>query len=49
MDFERKFQYFKTYKNTYTELLCITDPLYGGHDQEIRCFGQFMPQTGDFW
>jgi hypothetical protein len=28
--------------------LCITDPEYGGQDQEIRSFGKFMPQTGDF-
>jgi hypothetical protein len=29
-------------------LLCITDPEYGGHDKEIRSFGQFLTQTGDF-
>jgi hypothetical protein len=29
-------------------LLCITDPQYGNHDQEILSFGQFLPQTGDF-
>jgi hypothetical protein len=28
--------------------LCITDPEYGGHDQEIQHFGQFLPQTEDF-
>jgi hypothetical protein len=28
--------------------LCITDPEYGVHDQEIRSFGKFMPQTGNF-
>jgi hypothetical protein len=28
--------------------LCITDPEYGGHDQEIWSFDQFLSQTGDF-
>jgi hypothetical protein len=38
----------KTYKNSYTRPLCITNPKYGGHDQEIRSFGQFLLQTSDF-
>jgi hypothetical protein len=25
-----------------------TELEYGGHDQEIRSFDQFLPQTGDF-
>jgi hypothetical protein len=29
-------------------LLCITNPEYGGHDQEIQSFSQFLQQTGDF-
>jgi hypothetical protein len=33
--------FFKTHKNSYTRLLCITNPEYGGHDQEIRNFSQF--------
>jgi hypothetical protein len=28
--------------------LCITDLEDGGHDQEIRSFGQFLPQTSSF-
>jgi hypothetical protein len=29
-------------------MLCITDLEYGPHNQEIRTFGQFLPQTSDF-
>jgi hypothetical protein len=29
-------------------LLWITDPQYGGHDQEIWSFGQLLPQTRYF-
>jgi hypothetical protein len=43
MDFERKFDVFKTCKNTYTEQLCITDLLYGGYDEEMWSFGRFLP------
>jgi hypothetical protein len=46
MDFDNFF--FKTHKNSYMGPCCITDPEYGGQDQEIWSFGQFMPQTGDF-
>jgi hypothetical protein len=28
--------------------LCINNPQYENHDQEILSFGQFRPQTGDF-
>jgi hypothetical protein len=28
--------------------LCITDPEYGGQDQEIWSFIQFLSQTRDF-
>jgi hypothetical protein len=30
-------------------LLWISDPQYGGHDQEIQSFGLFLFQTDDFW
>jgi hypothetical protein len=30
-----KLNFFKTRKNSYTGQLQITDPQYGGHDQEI--------------
>jgi hypothetical protein len=30
-------------------LLWISDPQYGGQDQEIWSFGLFLPPTGDFW
>jgi hypothetical protein len=48
MDFDRKFEFFKTHKNSYTGVLCITDPQYGHHDHKILSFGQFNPQAGDF-
>jgi hypothetical protein len=48
MDFGQNFDFFKTCKNAYTRPLCITDPEYGIHDQEIRSFDQFLPQSGDF-
>jgi hypothetical protein len=28
--------------------LCVTNPEYGGRDQEIQSFGQFLPQNVDF-
>jgi hypothetical protein len=40
--------FFKTRKNSYTWLLCVTDLEYGGHDHEIQSFGYFMAQTDDF-
>jgi hypothetical protein len=48
MDFEQKFDFLKTHKNSYMRPLCITDPQYGGDNKEIRSFYQFLPQTGDF-
>jgi hypothetical protein len=48
MYFKRKFKFFKTHKKSYKGLLCISNPQYGCHNQEIRCFSQFMLQTGDF-
>jgi hypothetical protein len=45
LDFEQK---FKPHKNLYTLPLCITDPKYGGHGQEIWSLGQFSPQTSVF-
>jgi hypothetical protein len=38
----------KTRKTSYTRPLWTTDLQYGVHDQEIRSFNQFLPQTGDF-
>jgi hypothetical protein len=38
----------KSRKNSYIGQLCITDLSYGGHGQEILCFGHFMPQTADY-
>jgi hypothetical protein len=40
--------FFKTHKNSYTTLLCMSDPQYSGHDQEIWSFSVFLPQTDDF-
>jgi hypothetical protein len=40
--------FFKTFKNSYTLPLCITDPQYWDHDQEILSFSEFLPQAGDF-
>jgi hypothetical protein len=47
MDFEGKFDFLKTHKNLYTGPW-VNDPQYRGHDQVIRNFGQFLPQTDDF-
>jgi hypothetical protein len=33
----------KTCENSNTRVLCIINPEYGGHDQEIKSFGQFLP------
>jgi hypothetical protein len=49
MDFEQNFDFFEAHKNSYTGLLGTTDLEYGGHDTEIWSFGQFLPQTGEFW
>jgi hypothetical protein len=38
MNFERKFEYFITHKNSYMGPLCITDLKYVGHGQEIQNF-----------
>jgi hypothetical protein len=44
MDFEQKIDFlFKIHKNAYMGPLCITHPQYGGHDQEIQSFDQFLP------
>jgi hypothetical protein len=48
MNFERKFEIYKIWKNKYMGPLCITALEYGCHDQEILSFGQFLPQTEDF-
>jgi hypothetical protein len=48
MDFERKFDFFKTCKNSYTEPLGTTNPEYGVHHQKIWSFGPFLAQTGNF-
>jgi hypothetical protein len=43
-----KLDFLKTCKNSYTIPLSIIDPEYGGHNQEIWNFGQFLPQASDF-
>jgi hypothetical protein len=43
MNFERKFIFLGIRKNSYMGPFCITDPEYGGHDQEILSFYQFLP------
>jgi hypothetical protein len=43
MEFERKFEVFKTRKISYTGALCITYPKYGDHSPKIQNFGQFLP------
>jgi hypothetical protein len=35
--------FLKTHKNLCTGPLCITDSIYGGQDQEIWSFSQFLP------
>jgi hypothetical protein len=44
----KNLKFLKTHKNTYMGPLCITDPEYGSHSQEIWSFGQLLAQTGDF-
>jgi hypothetical protein len=48
MVFERKFDFFKTCKNSYTGPLGTTDPEYESHGLEIRSFGPFSLQSGNF-
>jgi hypothetical protein len=48
LDFEPKFEIFKTHKNIYTEPLWVSDPEFGLYDQEIWSFGQFLLQTRVF-
>jgi hypothetical protein len=48
MDFEQKFEFFKTCKNSHTRLLFITDLEYGGHDQEIHSLDQFYCKLATF-
>jgi hypothetical protein len=38
----------KTHKNSYTGPLCITNAEYGGHDQVILSFSQFLPTNTKF-
>jgi hypothetical protein len=49
MNFEQKFEKkIKIFKYSYTGLLCIVDPEYGDHVQQIWSFTHFLPQTDDF-
>jgi hypothetical protein len=48
MDFERKSEFFKTHKNSYTGPLGTTDPEYRGDDQEIQSFYQLLQQIANF-
>jgi hypothetical protein len=48
LDFSRNLDFLKTHKNLYTKPLCITNPEYELHVQEIRIFGQILPQTSFF-
>jgi hypothetical protein len=32
-------------KNSYTGPLCITDPEYGGHNEELQGFGLFFARN----
>jgi hypothetical protein len=48
MDFERKFVFYKTHKNSYMGTLGTTDLEYESHDMEIQSFRQFLPKMGDF-
>jgi hypothetical protein len=47
-DFERKFEFFKTHKNSYTGPFCITYLGYGCQNQEILSFSQFMAKQAIF-
>jgi hypothetical protein len=48
LDFEPKFIFFKAHKNLYTGQLSVTNSKYGLYNQEIRSFGQFLPQSSIF-
>jgi hypothetical protein len=48
IDFERKFNFLKTHKNSYTGPLGTTDSEYGVHHQEIWSFGPFLTKAGNF-
>jgi hypothetical protein len=45
LDFELKFEKIKICKNLCNIPLCTTDLEYELHSQEIRSFGQLLPQT----
>jgi hypothetical protein len=44
----KNLNFIKTHKNSIRGPVCITDPKYGGQDQEIRSFSYFLLQTGNF-
>jgi hypothetical protein len=48
LEFEPKFDFFKTHKHLYTTPLSITDLKYVFHDQEIQSFCQILPQASVF-
>jgi hypothetical protein len=43
MNFEQKFEKIKIFKYSYTGPLCIVDPEYGDHVQQIWSFAHFLP------
>jgi hypothetical protein len=55
----RKNWFFKTHKNSYTRLICITDREYGGHDKKyevsvsfchkLMIFCKIEAKTYGFW
>jgi hypothetical protein len=44
----KNLSFFKTWENSYTGPLCITDPQSGDHNQEKLSSGQFLSRSGDF-
>jgi hypothetical protein len=47
MNFERKFDFSKTRKNTYMGSIGTANPVYESDGTEMQSFGQFLPQTGN--
>jgi hypothetical protein len=44
----KNLNFIKTHKNSIRGPVCITDPKYGGQDQEIRSFSYFFAANWQF-
>jgi hypothetical protein len=48
MDFEGKYDFFETCKNSYTRPLSIANPEYGGHDKKYGVLISFCHKLSRF-